>query len=94
MRSGWVLRCAAPPAPAPAPPRGLLTLPPRFAQTFKRLIDGHYRVNLILDNLPVTVYDLLDEVRPLEGGGGWDGVGGWQSAVGPGDEAGPLRWVH
>ncbi|KAG2491788.1 hypothetical protein HYH03_009948 [Edaphochlamys debaryana] len=30
-------------------------------KTFKRLIDKHYRVNLILDNLPVTVYDLLDE---------------------------------
>ncbi|GIL84591.1 hypothetical protein Vretimale_14585 [Volvox reticuliferus] len=27
----------------------------------KRLIDQHYRVNLILDNLPVTVYDLLNE---------------------------------
>ncbi|MEW5298849.1 MAG: hypothetical protein WDW38_000420 [Sanguina aurantia] len=31
-------------------------------------IDNHYRVNMVLDNLPVTVYDLLDEdqefVRP------------------------------
>ncbi|GFR46395.1 hypothetical protein Agub_g7977, partial [Astrephomene gubernaculifera] len=30
-------------------------------KTLQRLIDQHYRVNLILDNLPVTVYDLLDE---------------------------------
>ncbi|PNW74488.1 hypothetical protein CHLRE_12g494350v5 [Chlamydomonas reinhardtii] len=30
-------------------------------KTLKRLIDGRYRVNFILDNLPVTVYDLLDE---------------------------------
>ncbi|KXZ49791.1 hypothetical protein GPECTOR_19g242 [Gonium pectorale] len=38
------------------------------ARTLRRLIDQHYRVNMILDNLPVTVYDLLDEkneyVRP------------------------------
>lgn len=35
---------------------------------FKSKIDDGYRVNMILDNLPVTVYDLLDEnqefVRP------------------------------
>lgn len=34
----------------------------------KQKIDKHYRINMILDNLPVTVYDLLDEdqefVRP------------------------------
>lgn len=44
---------------------------PLTAQEVKNLkhkIDKHYRVNMILDNLPVTVYDLLDEeqdyVRP------------------------------
>lgn len=35
---------------------------------FKSMIDKHYRVNMILDNLPVTVYDLMDDknefVRP------------------------------
>jgi len=34
----------------------------------KHKIDNHYRINMVLDNLPVTVYDLLDEnqefVRP------------------------------
>ncbi|EFJ42043.1 hypothetical protein VOLCADRAFT_77298 [Volvox carteri f. nagariensis] len=34
----------------------------------KRLIDQHYRVNLILDNLPVTVYNLLDETEFLRPG--------------------------
>lgn len=52
----------------PEPPRNLRThaTPPHLhqhPQTLKRLIDGRYRVNFILDNLPVTVYDLLDEVR-------------------------------
>lgn len=32
-------------------------------QELKHRIDNHYRVNMVLDNLPVTVYDLLDEVR-------------------------------
>lgn len=32
-------------------------------QALKHKIDRHYRVNMVLDNLPVTVYDLLDEVR-------------------------------
>jgi hypothetical protein len=32
-------------------------------QDLKHKIDQHYRVNMVLDNLPVTVYDLLDEVR-------------------------------
>lgn len=31
-------------------------------QNLKHKIDQNYRVNMILDNLPVTVYDLLDEV--------------------------------
>lgn len=30
-------------------------------KNLKHKIDNHYRVNMILDNLPVTVYDLLDE---------------------------------
>lgn len=34
-------------------------------QTLRKLIDDHYRINMVLDNLPVTVYDLLDEVRPF-----------------------------
>lgn len=29
----------------------------------KKLIDDKYRINLVLDNLPVTAQDLLDEVR-------------------------------
>ncbi|KAJ9527799.1 hypothetical protein QJQ45_000350 [Haematococcus lacustris] len=37
-------------------------------QVLKQKIDKHYRINMALDNLPVTVYDLLDEdqeyVRP------------------------------
>lgn len=33
-----------------------------WAQDFKSKINEHYRINMILDNLPVTVYDLLDEV--------------------------------
>mmetsp|Transcript_15649 Transcript_15649/g.38973 ORF Transcript_15649/g.38973 Transcript_15649/m.38973 type:complete len:700 (-) Transcript_15649:257-2356(-) len=37
-------------------------------KNLKHKIDNHYRVNMVLDNLPVTVYDLLDEeqefVRP------------------------------
>jgi len=37
-------------------------------KALKHKIDNHYRVNLVLDNLPVTTYDLLDEeqdfVRP------------------------------
>ena len=41
-------------------------------QELKHKIDNHYRVNMLLDNLPVTVYDLLDEVRlagvPARGG--------------------------
>lgn len=31
-------------------------------QNLKDKIDKQYRINMILDNLPVTVYDLLDEV--------------------------------
>jgi hypothetical protein len=31
-------------------------------QELKTKIDEHYRVNMLLDNLPVTVYDLLDAV--------------------------------
>jgi len=34
-------------------------LPP---QDLKLKIDQHYRVNMLLDNLPITVYDLLDAV--------------------------------
>mmetsp|Transcript_12263 Transcript_12263/g.36002 ORF Transcript_12263/g.36002 Transcript_12263/m.36002 type:complete len:676 (-) Transcript_12263:344-2371(-) len=33
------------------------------AATIQKLIDEHYRVNMILDNLPVTMYDLLDETQ-------------------------------
>lgn len=33
------------------------------AQKFKMLIDNRYRINMVLDNLPVTAQDLLDEVR-------------------------------
>jgi hypothetical protein len=33
------------------------------AQKIKKLIDEKYRINLVLDNLPVTAQDLLDEVR-------------------------------
>lgn len=32
------------------------------SQKLKTKIDEHYRVNMLLDNLPVTVYDLLDAV--------------------------------
>lgn len=45
-------------------PKG--SYPPLTAKevaNLKHKIDQRYRVNLILDNLPVTVYDLLDEVR-------------------------------
>lgn len=31
-------------------------------QKIKKLIDEKYRINLVLDNLPVTAQDLLDEV--------------------------------
>lgn len=48
------------------------------------MIDKHYRVNMILDNLPVTVYDLLDDVRRLagreRGRGRMDGTGGLVTA--------------
>jgi hypothetical protein len=37
-------------------------------QKLKKLIDQKYRINLVLDNLPVTAQDLLDEVRRLRGG--------------------------
>ena len=30
-------------------------------QILKEKIDEHYRINMILDNLPVTTYDLLEE---------------------------------
>ena len=33
-----------------------------LSQNLKHKIDNRYRVNMQLDNLPVTVYDLLDEV--------------------------------
>ncbi|GFH07080.1 transmembrane 9 superfamily member [Haematococcus lacustris] len=40
----------------------------RDVKVLKEKIDKHYRINMALDNLPVTVYDLLDEdqeyVRP------------------------------
>ncbi|KAL6762372.1 Endomembrane protein 70-domain-containing protein [Haematococcus lacustris] len=40
----------------------------RDVKVLKQKIDKHYRINMALDNLPVTVYDLLDEdqeyVRP------------------------------
>lgn len=39
-------------------------------QKLKKLIDEKYRINLVLDNLPVTAQDLLDEVRRRPGGGG------------------------
>lgn len=35
-------------------------------QTLQEKIDGRYRVNLLLDNLPVTVQDLKREVRVVE----------------------------
>lgn len=35
-----------------------------LSQKMKKLIDDKYRINLVLDNLPVTAQDLLDEVRP------------------------------
>lgn len=41
---------------------------------FKSMIDKHYRVNMILDNLPVTVYDLMDDVRRLGKGKGQGGT--------------------
>lgn len=31
-------------------------------QKYKKLIDDKYRINLVLDNLPVTAQDLLDKV--------------------------------
>lgn len=31
-------------------------------QNIQHKIDEHYRVNMVLDNLPVTTFDLLDEV--------------------------------
>jgi len=34
-------------------------------QKLKKLIDQKYRINLVLDNLPVTAQDLLDAVSPL-----------------------------
>lgn len=43
----------------------LLTYPfpySSIAQDLKTKIDEHYRINMLLDNLPVTVYDLLDAV--------------------------------
>lgn len=76
------------------------------AQGLKHKIDNHYRVNMLLDNLPVTVYDLLDAV------GGWGGCervwlagmvmgcrtcwwlvgkGGLRHNLGPSGPAGPLQ---
>lgn len=44
---------------------------PRLSpQLLQHKIDNHYRVNMVLDNLPVTVYDLLDEVCVSGKGGG------------------------
>lgn len=41
-------------------------------QKLKKLIDEQYRINLVLDNLPVTAQDLLDEVRVCMLGGAPD----------------------
>ena len=38
-----------------------------FLQKFKQLIDDKYRINLVLDNLPVTAQDLLDQVNYCRG---------------------------
>jgi hypothetical protein len=34
-------------------------------QNLKHKINNHYRINMLLDNLPVTVYDLMDEVSGM-----------------------------
>ncbi|KAF5836931.1 Endomembrane protein 70-domain-containing protein [Dunaliella salina] len=38
------------------------------AKEMKTKIDEHYRINMLLDNLPVTVYDLLDTVSASDVG--------------------------
>jgi hypothetical protein len=40
---------------------------------FKEKIDHSYRINMVLDNLPVTVYDLEDDVSKSGGGAGRGG---------------------
>jgi hypothetical protein len=66
-------RCAALRArPGARPPQGggaggRRRAAPAALQNIKHKIDNRYRINMVLDNLPVTVYDLMDEVR--RGGG-------------------------
>jgi hypothetical protein len=66
----------APPHPHPLPPQtkqlganacgkdgSAPALTDRQAAQFKKRIDKKYRVRMVLDNLPVTVYDLQNDVR-------------------------------
>lgn len=41
-------------------------------QKFRKLINNKYRINLVLDNLPVTAQDLLDEVSNWLHAVGWN----------------------
>jgi hypothetical protein len=56
----------------------------KAADLFKDKIKQKYRINMVLDNLPITVYDLENDVRGWgrgAGGGGW-GLGGGAAAAG------------
>lgn len=64
--------------PACKPDKAYGPLQPNEVSDLKHKIDNAYRVNLVLDNLPVTVYDLMNEDQEFVSPGfdlGWSDKG-------------------